>query len=168
YVHWIQSHVLPAIRIGLSGNAAALPRLRAGISNLQRHVQRRRVHPRRRLSAPADLFNLVAEAREKSAGESLERDRPGMANHLSTTEAQFQRHTNRHRTAVSIFIGRSRKDDERIRTRKTIRPMTNPPTALQEQFAEMPQQKQAATLGMWAFLATEVLFFGAMFLSYIT
>lgn len=41
-------------------------------------------------------------------------------------------------------------------------------TALQEQFEEMPQQKEAATLGMWAFLATEVLFFGAMFNSYIT
>ena len=39
--------------------------------------------------------------------------------------------------------------------------------ALEEQFDEMPQQKEAATLGMWAFLATEVLFFGAMFMSYI-
>jgi cytochrome c oxidase subunit 3 len=39
--------------------------------------------------------------------------------------------------------------------------------ALQEQFEEMPQQKEAATLGMWAFLATEVLFFAALFLSYI-
>jgi cytochrome c oxidase subunit 3 len=39
--------------------------------------------------------------------------------------------------------------------------------ALQEQFEEMPQQKEAATFGMWAFLATEVLFFGAMFNSYI-
>lgn len=40
--------------------------------------------------------------------------------------------------------------------------------ALQEQFEEMPQQKEAATFGMWAFLATEVLFFGGMFMSYIT
>jgi len=40
-------------------------------------------------------------------------------------------------------------------------------SALQEQFAEMPQQKEAATLGMWTFLATEVLFFGAMFTGYI-
>src|SRR5512138_2922514 len=39
--------------------------------------------------------------------------------------------------------------------------------ALQEQFEDMPQQKEAATLGMWAFLATEVLFFGGMFMSYI-
>ena len=45
--------------------------------------------------------------------------------------------------------------------------MNTPPTALQEQFSEMPQQKQAATLGMWTFLATEVLFFGAMFLAYL-
>lgn len=39
---------------------------------------------------------------------------------------------------------------------------------LQEHFSEMPQQKEAATLGMWAFLATEILFFGAMFMAYIT
>src|SRR4051812_35870209 len=34
-------------------------------------------------------------------------------------------------------------------------------------YEEMPQQKEAATLGMWTFLATEILFFGAMFLAYI-
>jgi cytochrome c oxidase subunit III len=45
--------------------------------------------------------------------------------------------------------------------------MADAHSALQEQFEEMPQQKEAATLGMWAFLATEVLFFGAMFMSYI-
>jgi cytochrome c oxidase subunit 3 len=45
--------------------------------------------------------------------------------------------------------------------------MADAHAALQEQFEEMPQQKEAATLGMWAFLATEVLFFGGMFLSYV-
>lgn len=45
--------------------------------------------------------------------------------------------------------------------------MADAHAALQEQFEEMPQQKEAATFGMWAFLATEVLFFGAMFTSYI-
>jgi cytochrome c oxidase subunit 3 len=40
--------------------------------------------------------------------------------------------------------------------------------ALAEQFEELPQQQEASTLGMWTFLATEVLFFGGMFLSYIT
>lgn len=37
---------------------------------------------------------------------------------------------------------------------------------LQEQFDTPEQQKNAATLGMWAFLATEVLFFGVLFLAY--
>src|SRR5436190_12345196 len=46
--------------------------------------------------------------------------------------------------------------------------MTESQSALQDQFEEMPQQRQAATLGMWAFLATEVLLFGVMFMSYIT
>ena len=40
-------------------------------------------------------------------------------------------------------------------------------SALAEQFDEMPQQQEAATLGIWTFLATEILFFGAMFLGYL-
>jgi cytochrome c oxidase subunit 3 len=34
------------------------------------------------------------------------------------------------------------------------------------QFNDAAQQRDAATLGMWVFLATEVLFFGGMFLAY--
>ena len=41
-------------------------------------------------------------------------------------------------------------------------------SVLAEQFEELPQQREASILGMWTFLATEVLFFGGMFLSYIT
>ncbi len=37
---------------------------------------------------------------------------------------------------------------------------------LAEQFDDAPQQRAAATLGMWAFLATEVLFFGVLFAGY--
>lgn len=40
-------------------------------------------------------------------------------------------------------------------------------TTLAEQFDDPLQQREAATIGMWTFLATEVLFFGAMFLAYI-
>lgn len=39
--------------------------------------------------------------------------------------------------------------------------------ALQEQFQSPGQQLEAATLGMWAFLATELMFFGPLFLSYL-
>jgi cytochrome c oxidase subunit 3 len=35
-----------------------------------------------------------------------------------------------------------------------------------EQFQEAAQQDEAAALGMWTFLATEVLFFGGMFLAF--
>ena len=37
---------------------------------------------------------------------------------------------------------------------------------VEHQFDDAPQQRQAATLGMWLFLATEILFFGGMFLGY--
>jgi len=37
-----------------------------------------------------------------------------------------------------------------------------------EQFDDLPQQREASTLGMWTFLATEILFFGGLFLGYIT
>jgi cytochrome c oxidase subunit 3 len=45
--------------------------------------------------------------------------------------------------------------------------MANGTSAIAEQFDDMPQQQEASTLGMWTFLATEVLFFGGMFLSYV-
>jgi cytochrome c oxidase subunit 3 len=36
-----------------------------------------------------------------------------------------------------------------------------------EQFEDARQQHEAVTLGMWVFLATEVLFFGGLFLAYV-
>ena len=39
--------------------------------------------------------------------------------------------------------------------------------ALQHQFQTMAQQKEAAVLGMWAFLLTEILFFGGLFMAYL-
>jgi len=38
--------------------------------------------------------------------------------------------------------------------------------ALAHQFDSLEDQKEAATLGMWIFLVTEVLFFGGLFLTY--
>jgi cytochrome c oxidase subunit 3 len=39
--------------------------------------------------------------------------------------------------------------------------------ALQHHFDDLGQQHEAATLGMWLFLATEVLFFGGLFAAYM-
>ena len=38
--------------------------------------------------------------------------------------------------------------------------------SLQHHFANMEQQREAGTLGMWVFLVTEIMFFGGMFLAY--
>src|SRR5262249_780647 len=38
--------------------------------------------------------------------------------------------------------------------------------ALAHQFDDVEQQHESAALGMWIFLATEVMFFGALFLGY--
>ncbi len=45
--------------------------------------------------------------------------------------------------------------------------MSEHPAFLAEQFQAPEQQEEAATLGMWVFLATEVLFFGVLFTSYL-
>jgi cytochrome c oxidase subunit 3 len=42
-----------------------------------------------------------------------------------------------------------------------------PDAAVQQQFDDAAQQKGAALLGMWAFIATEVLFFGVLFAAYV-
>ena len=41
------------------------------------------------------------------------------------------------------------------------------PTALAHHFDNLEQQREAATLGMWAFLVTEILFFGGLFTVYM-
>jgi cytochrome c oxidase subunit 3 len=40
-------------------------------------------------------------------------------------------------------------------------------SALAHQFEDLDQQHDAATLGMWVFLVTEILFFGGLFLTYL-
>jgi cytochrome c oxidase subunit 3 len=40
------------------------------------------------------------------------------------------------------------------------------PAALAEQFEDLEQQHEAASLGMWVFLATELMFFGGLFTGY--
>jgi cytochrome c oxidase subunit 3 len=40
------------------------------------------------------------------------------------------------------------------------------PAALAHHFEDLGQQREAATLGMWVFLVTEVLFFGGLFVTY--
>jgi cytochrome c oxidase subunit 3 len=41
------------------------------------------------------------------------------------------------------------------------------PAYVEQQFQDIEQQTQTATLGMWVFLGTEILFFGVLFVSYM-
>ena len=43
----------------------------------------------------------------------------------------------------------------------------HPPSMLQHHFSDMEQQKDAASMGMWVFLVTEIMFFGGMFAAYL-
>jgi cytochrome c oxidase subunit III len=45
-------------------------------------------------------------------------------------------------------------------------PSSAAPPIVAHQFDDAAQQREAATIGMWLFIATEILFFGGMFLGY--
>ncbi len=45
--------------------------------------------------------------------------------------------------------------------------LEHPTPGLQHHFANMDQQRDAVSLGMWLFLATEIMFFGGMFCAYL-
>jgi cytochrome c oxidase subunit 3 len=45
--------------------------------------------------------------------------------------------------------------------------LEHPTTELRHHFADMDQQRDSATFGMWLFLGTEVMFFGGMFCCYL-
>ncbi len=44
--------------------------------------------------------------------------------------------------------------------------MSDGSSTLAHQFDDLEQQREASTLGMWAFLITEIMFFGGLFLGY--
>ncbi len=44
--------------------------------------------------------------------------------------------------------------------------MSDDSSTLAHQFDDLEQQREASTLGMWAFLVTEIMFFGGLFLGY--
>src|SRR5205823_6408065 len=50
--------------------------------------------------------------------------------------------------------------------KKRSRKLPDHSSALAHQFDDIEQQHESASLGMWIFLATEVMFFGGMFLGY--
>src|SRR5215510_7500353 len=54
-----------------------------------------------------------------------------------------------------------KREQDLVDTRMTTQ------TGLAHHFDDIEQQREAGTLGMWAFLVTEIMFFGGLFLAYI-
>src|SRR5689334_7899151 len=71
-------------------------------------------------------------------------------------------------TSRKYPASRGRLINTRPKRRRSRNTMPDVSAAIAEQFDDMPQQREASMLGMWTFLATEVLFFGGMFLAYLT
>src|ERR1700720_3327487 len=65
--------------------------------------------------------------------------------------------------------GRAQRVEMAIETMETSLADTHvvTSTGLAHHFDDIEQQREAGTLGMWAFLVTEVMFFGGLFLAYI-
>ena len=89
YFYRLQSDFFPAICSRLSRDAAPLPRLSAGVSGAERHVDGRRFDSRRGLSAAADVSNLVATLRRRRRGKSVARQRARMANSLAAAHGKL-------------------------------------------------------------------------------
>jgi cytochrome c oxidase subunit 3 len=59
-------------------------------------------------------------------------------------------------------------DDEGALSHGTDTHAHDPHGLVAHHFVDIEQQKESATLGMWVFLATEVMFIGALFVAYFT
>jgi len=68
-------------------------------------------------------------------------------------------------TGQAGFEGRGLKlDDRQLKTEERAPRSSVTPA---HQFDDLEQQHESASLGMWAFIATEVMFFGGLFMAYI-
>ena len=87
----LQPDLLPPVHPRLPGHAAPLLGLPAGVPGAQRAVHRRRLDPRRRLPAAADLLPLVAQVRTEGRRQPVGRRRPGVGDHLAAADRELRR-----------------------------------------------------------------------------
>ena len=158
----LQPDVLPAVHPRLPRHAAPLPRLSAGVPGAERAVVGGRVDPRRRLPDSDGLPDVVAALRPAS---------PARTRGARSASSGRRRRRRRPRTSRRRRSSPGTPTTTRRRWRAML-PETRARThahhpALAHHFDNLEQQSEAATLGMWVFLVTEVLFFGGLFTTYI-
>ena len=131
------------------------------------------------------LFYLIwsLQIREARRQQPVESDRPGMGDRLAAAartiltrrRSSWKNAYCYHKNATSVPENRGRADERRpitVAARNVGRSSIASPHDIRcaagdlaSHFDDLDQQRETATLGMWAFLATEVLFFGALFLA---
>ena len=166
-VRRLQHDLSAAILRRLSRHAPALPHVSARIPALQRDVFVGRSRPGGRLSSSARLFRLVALLRPSSRQQSVGRDRPGMDHILASAAQEFRSSAARRPRSLRLprrrTIGRARSPRGAERAGS---PMTDTSGLLREPWEYFERQRDAGKFGIWVFLASEVLFFGALMLTY--
>ena len=157
----------PQFIVGYLGHAAAVSRLSAGVPGPERPVVGRRVDPRRRLPHPDGVSDVVAAVRPGRRHQSVRRQRPRVDDDVAAADRELLRDPDRDRGRLHL----SGAGGGLVRAAGPGRsccltPRRHHHPALAHHFDDLEQQKEAAALGMWLFLVTEVLFFGGLFAVY--
>ena len=95
--------------------------------------------------------------------ESVAGDRPGVANAVAAADRQLRRNADRHARALRLCAREAPSEYAPGVTRTWLKAIAG----LLHHFDDPEQQLEASRIGMWVFLATEVMFFGGMFMGYI-
>ncbi len=103
--------------------------------------------------------------------ESVGRLDARVADAVAAADREFHRDADRDARALRVRARRWSGDASCLTPSRTPTPTVTPThahhRALQHHFDTMGQQKEAAVIGMWVFLLTEILFFGGLFMAYM-
>src|SRR5699024_10553779 len=159
-VRRLQPDVFPAVHPRLRGHAAALPLLRAALPGPQCAVVGRLLDPGAVLPAAAAVPAVVAALRQTRRQQSVAGARPGVAGALAAAQEQLQAAA---RAPRSLRLRRARAINTRTMHTRHLKSTAG---EVEKQFDDPVQQRNTATVGMWIFLATEIMFFGVLFAAY--
>src|SRR6185312_7444539 len=98
----LQPHVLPPVHPRLPRDAAALPRVPAGVPGVERAVLCRRVDPGDWLPLAARLFVLVVALRRGGRRQSMAGERSGVADAVAATDRKLCCDAGDHRSAIRV------------------------------------------------------------------
>ena len=134
----------------------------AGVPGAERDVLRGRLDPGRGLPAAAGLPRLVDALRPLRGPEPLGGHRPRVADRVAAPHRELRRRRRwcTRRPTTTPAASRERSMSETVVSGHAAH------GPLVHHFADLEQQKEAATLGMWVFLVTEIMFFGGFFCAY--